>query len=127
MPGFHKHHGISAFGQHFCSASETGKTRRREGGNDGENKIGMDRRQITCLQIRDIAELTDGRIDAIAKLRIHFFRHSQRSRDGHGAHTDKLSHLGQGYLTRSFTSFFFGLPSASKLFTKITNRLKNKI
>ncbi len=67
----------------------------------------MDRRQITCLQIRDIAELTDGRIDAIAKLRIHFFRHSQRSRNGHGAHTDKLSHLGQGYLTRSFTSFFF--------------------
>lgn len=127
MPGFHKHHGISAFGQHFCSASETGKTRRREGGNDGENKIGMDRRQITCLQIRDIAELTDGRIDAIAKLRIHFSG-ILSARETVMALTPTNSATSvRVILPVPLRRFSFGLPSASKLFTKITNRLKNKI
>ncbi len=98
-----------------------------EGGNDGENKIGMDRRQITCLQIRDIAELTDGRIDAIAKLRIHFSG-ILSARETVMALTPTNSATSvRVILPVPLRRFSFGLPSASKLFTKITNRLKNKI
>lgn len=101
----------------------------------GEEKVGttarirsgMDRRQITCLQIRDIAELTDGRIDAIAKLRIHFSG-ILSARETVMALTPTNSATSvRVILPVPLRRFSFGLPSASKLFTKITNRLKNKI